>query len=122
MVQLFAVVRPGILKNVHFHILQPLIKLLLILALCDHYPYAVLQWHSRQSFGTFDRFHDLCCSCLVRGVSGEIPHCIDFQQNFEEGACLTIVSITHGFGVRMVGLQFNIIFVCFTADFNLQIH
>ncbi|GFG30807.1 hypothetical protein Cfor_04300 [Coptotermes formosanus] len=28
--------------------------------------------------------------CLVQGVSGEIPSCIGFQQNFEEGACLTI--------------------------------
>jgi hypothetical protein len=74
------------------------------------------QWHSRQSAGTIDRFHDLCCSCLVQGVSGEIPHCIGFQQNFEEGACLTIVSITHGFGIRMVGVQFNIDFVCFTIE------
>lgn len=28
--------------------------------------------------------------CLVQGISGEIPNCISFQQNFEEGACLTI--------------------------------
>ncbi|XP_021920486.1 aladin-like isoform X2 [Zootermopsis nevadensis] len=28
--------------------------------------------------------------CLVQGVSGEIPNCISFQQNFGDGACLTI--------------------------------
>ena len=83
---------------------------------------AMSQWHSRRSAGTVNRFHDLHCSCLVRGVSGEIPHCIGFQQNFEEGACLTIVSINHGFGVRIFGVQFNINSVCFTTDFYLHIH
>jgi hypothetical protein len=32
----------------------------------------------------------------VQGVSGEIPNCISFQQNFEGGSCLTIVSMIRG--------------------------
>lgn len=30
------------------------------------------------------------CSCLITGVPGEVPNVMDFQKNFDDGACLSI--------------------------------
>lgn len=38
-------------------------------------------------------FVNFCYSCLIKGVANESPAVIAFQENFKDGANLTIVSI-----------------------------